>query len=223
MKLVTQNIIPYSKQESSTKILESLNKIADKATPLASDSFNEKVTNDIQGEIFAIINTLSQELGLGGSITEKMQTNLNQLEKKIVPYLNQKNYFDKITDALSDKTKGYIHSFLLENKTLWWKVGKDTGVWLRIGDWEGNPFIAFWSDYGNRQYENYRYRSKGRNKDFFNFYRKVETFSDEEFLELLEGKPISMEKINLFIEEILAFYNNENSEQNIVEIINKCN
>lgn len=82
MKSVAQNIIPYAKPENSQKILASLNKIADKATPNQSDSNNEHITNEIQREIFAIINILSDEIGLGGTINDSMRTDLDKLEKK---------------------------------------------------------------------------------------------------------------------------------------------
>lgn len=232
MKSVAQNIIPYAKPENSQKILASLNKIADKATPNQSDSNNEQITNEIQKEIFAIINILSGEIGLGGTINDSMRTDLDKLEKKITPYLNRKNYFDKVNTTLFEKSKGYIHSFQEENNILWWKIGEDTGVWLRIGEWgkEKNIYLAFWSDYSNAQYHPYRYASRGEDKHFLGaegyryLYKMLATFSKEEFYQLLEGKTMSSQKIVDFEKEIIDFYNgDENQEKTIKDIIKECN
>ncbi len=232
MKLVAQKIIPYAETKNSEQILGSLEEIAKKATPNQSDRFNPKVRETIQKEIFNIINVLSTEINLGGKITVEMQKKLNSLEENIVPYLNKKGYFERLEETLSEKTKGYLHSFREESNCLWWEVGQDTGVWLRVGAWgkAGEIYIAYWSHYeSNKQYNKYRYAVRGADKDFLKYYNKC-SWDIEQFNKLLNGEDILPDEIKKLSEEIVRFYENMNEKgelredtPSINDIIEECN
>lgn len=228
MKKVSQNIIPYANPKSSEDILVSLNKIAEKATPSQSDSNDEETRRTIQDQIFTIINILSKEIGLGGEITKEMQKELDELEKKILPSLNKKNFIETIDTQLREKTKDFLHSMEVEGNVLWWKVGNNTGVWLRIGQWGSNLYLAFWSAYNNSQYRAYRYTTKGENKDFLRIYTISEKISLEDFEDVLKGKKTLQQKTQEFITEIILFvtertFDKVENGKTITDIINECN
>jgi hypothetical protein len=80
-KLVSQNIVPFTKPQTVEIILARLIEIAKHANPYQTDSKNKEVTELIQKNIFDIINELSKEIGLGGEINETIRRRLNELDE----------------------------------------------------------------------------------------------------------------------------------------------
>lgn len=226
LKLVSKDIIPYAQPESSSAILAELNKIAEKANPHESDSSDTKVTKQIQQSIFTIINILSKEIGLGGEIKDDISHELNALENKILPYLNKKNYINQIKELVKSKSMGALTEFEEDSDNiLWWKIGKDTGVWLRVGDSykNGIVYIAFWSEfYENREYQDYRYSVRGEWKDWLKNNYKDDKGVLLNFNDLRNGNPIANNKLEELADKIVDFCNNtEIDKQTISEIIEK--
>lgn len=116
----------------------------------------------------------------------------------------------------------------MEGNVLWWKVGNNTGVWLRISQWGSNLYLAFWSAYNNSQYHAYRYTTKGENKDFLRIYTISEKISLEDFEDVLKGKKTLQQKTQEFITEIILFvtertFDKVENGKTITDIINECN
>ena len=87
LECVSRDIIIFTKESSTEKILDGLSKIALYAgKPYLPE--NEKMV--IQKEIFEIINVLSAEMNLGGSLNEKISANLAKIESAIRPMLDKK-------------------------------------------------------------------------------------------------------------------------------------
>ncbi|MDO4228541.1 MAG: hypothetical protein Q4C98_01890 [Capnocytophaga sp.] len=128
-----------------------------------------------------------------------------------------------VNELLYEKTNGQLHDFQQETEILWWKIGK-TDVWLRLGDWDNNHklYFAFWSNSKNTQYDAYRY-DNSTNKEFFSLY-DTSSFDLATFVKMINGEPISIEKVNVLVNEILDFYNNKTlNQKTITHIINECN
>jgi gas vesicle protein len=97
MESVSQDIIIYTKESSTEKLLKSLTDIAKYAGETnPCDEDKEK----IQKYVFDIINTLSEEMNLGGKISDPIRESLNALEKKVRPLLIAKEYRKKLLDEI---------------------------------------------------------------------------------------------------------------------------
>jgi hypothetical protein len=222
LKLVSKDIIPYTKPESSKSILNSLNAIASEVNT-QENTANKK---HIQPHIYAIINTLSEEIGLGGAIHQDIATEMDKLEDSILPYLNRKRYMDKINELIQEKLGKTLTNFTIQDGYLWWRVGGGkTGMWLRVGDINdnGKTLISFWAGFYNcRQYAPYRYAQKGEQKHWLTGKHTCETF---DWNLLRKGEFISSESLNHLASEIVKFYEEPVGEtgKTIDEIIEECN
>ncbi|HHT22195.1 MAG TPA: hypothetical protein GXZ87_02630 [Bacteroidales bacterium] len=206
LKLVSKDIIPFAKPENSSAILFELNKIAE--VSISSNNENS-VTKKIQQSIFSIINVLSKEIGLGGEINEEINKEFDSLENRILPFLNKKSYINQLKELVKSKSMNMLSDFEMDDDSvLWWKIGKNTGVWLRVGDIykNGTIFISFWSEfYENRKYQPYRYAQKGEWKDWLkNEYKGVELL---DYNDLRQGNIVAGEKIEELANKIVEFYN----------------
>lgn len=193
---------------------------------IAVDTQNVKQNKtEIQAHLYAIINSLSKEIGLGGAIEHEVATELNKLENHILPYLNKKSYIHKINTLLQEKLDKTLTDFTVEDDILWWRVGgKDTGMWLRVGDTNnsGQIYLTFWSEFfSNRQYTPYRYVQKGESKDWIKGYKLSETFN---YNLLRKGEELSSESVEKLVNEIVAFYQEplEGISKTIDELIEEC-
>jgi hypothetical protein len=231
LKLVSKDIIPYAKPDSSEKILKELNAIADFANPDKSDSANNDTTQQIQKSVFAIINILSKEIGLGGEIKPEISSQLNDLEHKVIPALNRKTYL-KILDEQIEKSGGY-GKFIWEadprygGSVLWSEL--KNGMWLRVGDVrnESTPtYITFWS--GNRQFASYRCAQKGNDREWMKNYYPTED-GETEFLKQFKFEAIrngdnldseSVKKLAAIIGKFIEEWKSEADGKTIQEIIN---
>lgn len=185
METVSRDIIIYTKAASTQKLLKSLTAIADLAgaTPMTDV---EKAR--VQGHVFDIINTLSEEMSLGGSITEEIRKDLDHLEGKIRPFLVMKEYRQKLLDDVAhvigqatdvvDEQQGLAVSL---SKPYYEEWGGNEYLWLKVG---GGPvelgigpvsnmtgtegrFIGFFVEfYSHREFQKYRNAQKGFRKDF---------------------------------------------------------
>lgn len=222
LKLVSKDIIPYSKPESTKSILSSLNAIASEVSEQEEDTNK----SHIQSHLYAIINTLSAEIGIGGAIQKDVITELNKLEDYILPYLNRKNYVNKINDLVKKESLNTLTDFVDKDGYLWWRVqGEKSGVWLKVGDTNGNgvTYISFWVEFFSyRQYASFRYAQRGEWKDWLKGYVKYESF---DWNLLRKGEIISPETLKKLTDEIIKFYNEPLGEtgKTIDEIIKECN
>ena len=217
IKLVSKDIIPYAKPESSETILKYLNKIAD----LANSEKSENTNQEIQNSVFAIINTLSKEIGLGGEIKPEINNQLNLLENKVLPVLNRRNYINQIKELVKKKSIGALSEYEEdEDNVLWWKIGENSGIWIRVGDVrkEGVIYITFWSEfYGNREYQPYRFAQKGEWKDWLkNEYKGNELLN---FNDLRTGRSISNDKLDELADKVVKFYSDTKIDGKTIEVI----
>jgi hypothetical protein len=185
METVSRDIIIYTKAENTQKLLKSLTGIADLA---GQEAMTEQSKELVQGHVFDIINTLSDEIGLGGSITKEIRHDLNHLEGKIRPFLITKEFRQRLLDDvalalgqaadLADDEKGLTVSLSKPyyeewagNEYLWVKVGGGP-VELGIGPVSnrtgtGGYSIGFFAEfYSHREFQKYRDAQRGFRKDF---------------------------------------------------------
>ena len=223
LKLVSKDIIPYTKPESAKSILNSLNTIASEVNT-QENTANKK---HMQSHIYAIINTLSEEIGLGGAIHQDIATELDKLEDRILPYLIGKKYMDEIDERVQEKLGDFLTNSKQENGCLWFQVGnKKNGLWLRVGDTNNNigkTYIGYWADFWDyRQYAPYRFAGKGKNKDWL---IGDVVYGGFDWNLLRKGEFISSESLNHLADEIVKFYEKPVGEtgKTIDEIIKECN
>ena len=218
LKLVSKDIIPYTKPESAKSILNSLNAIASEVNT-QENTANKK---HMQSHIYAIINTLSEEIGLGGAIHQDIAAEMDKLENSILPYLIGK----KINELVQKELSEFLTDFTQEDGYLWWRVrGENTGMWLRVGDIydNGKTLISFWAGFYNcRQYAPYRYAQRGDRKDWLIGEHACETF---DWNLLRKGEHISSKSIKNLVDEIVEFYKEPvgKTGKTIDEIIKECN
>lgn len=177
MELVSQDIIIYTTEANSQKIIGSLTTIAAHAgKPTLTDP--EKAA--VQQQVFEIINTIAKELNLGGSINPTIQADLNTLEAKIRPVLVAKEYRRKLVDEVQtvfekanlpvSLSKPY-YEFWADNEYLWTRVD-NSPIELGIGpvsniNGTGGYFIGLFVEYySHREFQEYRDAVKGFRKDF---------------------------------------------------------
>jgi hypothetical protein len=218
IKIVAKNIIPYAKPETSKSILQELNKIADKINFDKSDNTDETATKQIQNSIFSIINTIANEMGLGGKIDECTAKELVALENRVLPVLNKKNFSQRISKLVSEKSGCKLCDFTLEDDVLWWQIEK-TGVWLAVGLVDKVPYITFWTR--NKEFDKYRYAQKGKFKEWLLGYEKFELFD----LQTVNNSVfIPNDSILQLGEFIINFYEEKEiaEEKTIRQIIEEC-
>ena len=223
LKLVSKDIIPYTKPESAKNILNSLNAIASEVNT-QENSANKK---HMQNHLYAIINTLSEEIGLGGAIHQDIAIELDKLEDSILPYLIGKKYMNEIDELVQEKLGDFLTNSKQENGCLWFQVGnKKNGLWLRVGDTNNNigkTYIGYWADFWDyRQYAPYRFAGKGKNKDWL---IGDVVYGGFDWNLLRKGEFISSESLNHLADEIVDFYKKPvgKTGKTIEEIIKECN
>ena len=222
LKLVSKDIIPYTKPESAKSILNSLNAIASEVNT-QDNTANKK---HMQNHLYAIINTLSEEIGLGGAIHQDIAIELDKLEDSILPYLDKKRYMNKINELVQEKLGKILTDFTIEDDYLWWRVrGEKTGMWLRVGDAnnDGVIYLTFWSEFSTyRQSAPYRHKARGDWKDWIQGYGECYAF---DYNLLRKGETISAESLENLAVKIDNFYNNplRGIGKTIDEIIEECN
>lgn len=218
IKIVAKNIIPYAKPETSKAILQELNKIADKIKSDKSDSADEDATKQIQNSVFSIINTIANEIGLGGKIDALIADELIALEKRVVPVLNKNSFLQQINKIVSDKSNKKLRDFEFTNNVLWWQIEK-TGVWLAVGLIDKVPYITFWSR--NKQYDKYKYIQTGKFKEWILGYEKFEMI---ELQKVTDGIPIPNDNTQELGKLIIRFYEDKivAEDKTIRQIIEEC-
>ncbi len=233
IKLVSKDIVLYTKPETVDKILSHLIIIADQAKPEKSNSKDVEVTKIIQKNIFDIINELAKEIGLGGELKPEIRTKLNSLENKVVPFLIQKdfkkNYIENFEETIENSEEHDFTKIEYKNKFLWCQI-KNSNVFMRIGplERENNQnlqfvfFVEFWR---NRNFQKYRDAAKGWRKDFLkgsNWWFDGKNFINFSNYEQVEREyyDINSQKENPLAKKALELYNNwKFDNKNIEEII----
>lgn len=227
LRMVSQDIVLYTKPETVTEILSHLTEIAAYANHDNTDECSKKM----QEHIFGIINALAKEIDLGGEINEDVRKNINALEDKLLPYINSKKYIKRLDELVRSKIQGLEKVEFKPDETsgernvLWWYI--DKGMWLRVGDqWgNGNFYFAFWSDfYEYRQYQHYRWRVKGDDKNWLKVYEKSDYAFD--FNDFRNGKTLPPDALENLATQIARFFEEKYPDfdnKNIIGLIEECN
>ncbi|MBT0550170.1 hypothetical protein [Riemerella anatipestifer] len=177
IKLVSRDVVLYTKPETVDIILSNLIDIAEHAKPDKTNSRDAEVTKLIQQKIFNIINELAKDIGLGGEIKPQIRSKLNLLEEKVIPYLIQKDFKQSFLEHFKNTIFNNDDNSI--TKIDYKKQGdklyiecriKESNVYLKIGPLDREPhqdilFTFFVEFYQNRQYQIYRDATKGWRKD----------------------------------------------------------
>lgn len=239
IKLVSKDIVLYTKPETVDKILSHLLEIADQAKPDKTNIKDKESTKLIQKNIFDIINELAKEIGLGGEIKPEIREKLNALENKVIPFLIQKDFKKKFLESFENDLKDSeeiieVTNVEYKNNFIWCQL-KNSNVYIRIGHMERplerNLLIGVYVEfYGNRNFQKYRDAAKGWRKDFLRgMYKGIESrminFSDFEKLEQEYFSLINNDvnkKNELAIVVIGLLKNWKIDGNNIEQIIDEC-
>lgn len=177
MELVSKNIIVYTKEENTQKLLRSLTRIATHAGKPYTSTEEQK---EVQREVFEIINILSDEIGLGGQINDAIRSDLNILEDKIRPILLEKECRKRLIDEVGtviNQAKLPVRlsqppycAEWVGNKYMWIKIS-DCPVELCIGPVSnltgtGGYLIGFFADISILEFNKYRNGSRGFHAGF---------------------------------------------------------
>ena len=232
LRMVSQDIVLYTSSETVNKILYSLTQIADYANRKDSDN-----TDKLQGHIFDIINSLAKEIKLGGGIEGEVRENINALEDKLLPYIRSKEYVKKLNELVRSKIPDlekfeYKPDETSSNKNiLWWHI--DKGMYLRVGDqWaDGKLFFSFWAEfYRNRQYQGYRLKVRGNEKNWMNACHHISNFAKDKyqlnFNDFRDGKPLPPDALENLAEYITVYFKAKYTEfgnKDIIDLIEECN
>ncbi|MFV0140917.1 hypothetical protein OBK16_13670 [Empedobacter falsenii] len=241
IKLVSRDIVLYTKPETIDKILSNLIIIAEQAKPDKTSKKDAEVTKLIQQCIFDIINELAKEIDLGGEIKPEIRSKLNQLEEKVVPFLIQKdfkkNYIQQFKDTIENSEEEIDFSNIeYKNKFLWCQV-KDSNVFFRVGPLEREKnhgamigaYVEFWR---NRNYQKFRDAARGWRKDYLRGMRNhlgakdIINFSDYEVVEKMyyQLNNDGEETQNELAKKVINLYKTWKIDgKNIEEIIEECN
>ena len=236
IKMVSKDIVLYTKPETVDIILLKLITIAEQATPDKSSIKDTEATKIIQQNIFDIINELAKEIGLGGELRPEIRSKLNTLENKVVPFLIQKDfkkkYIENFKQTIEQNEDVDFTSIEYKNKFLWCRV-KDSNVYFRVGPLEREQtqniqfafYVEFW---GNRNFQKYRDASKGFRKDFLsgsNWWMSGNDFINFNNYEQVEKMHYELNESaeNKIAQKVIELYRNWRLQgKNIEEIIEEC-
>ena len=236
IKMVSKDIVLYTKPETVDIILLKLITIAEQATPDKSSIKDTEATKIIQQNIFDIINELAKEIGLGGELRPEIRSKLNTLENKVVPFLIQKDfkkkYIENFKQTIEQNEDLDFTSIEYKNKFLWCRV-KDSNVYFRVGPLEREQtqniqfafYVEFW---GNRNFQKYRDASKGFRKDFLsgsNWWMSGNDFINFNNYEQVEKMHYELNESaeNKIAQKVIELYRNWRLQgKNIEEIIEEC-
>jgi hypothetical protein len=236
IKMVSKDIVLYTKPETVDIILSKLITIAEQATPDKSSIKDTEATKIIQQNIFDIINELAKEIGLGGELRPEIRSKLNTLENKVVPFLIQKDfkkkYIENFKQTIEQNEDLDFTSIEYKNKFLWCRV-KDSNVYFRVGPLEREQtqniqfafYVEFW---GNRNFQKYRDASKGFRKDFLsgsNWWMSGNDFINFNNYEQVEKMHYELNESaeNKIAQKVIELYRNWRLQgKNIEEIIEEC-
>lgn len=238
IKLVSKDIILYTKTETVNRILDKLIIIAEQAEPDKTDSKNIETTKLIQQCIFDIINELAIEIDLGGKIENQVREKLNKLEEKVVPFLIQKDfknlYLENFKNTIEKDNDVDFSNIKMERNFIWCQVD-NSNVFFRVGPLEraiGIPshLVIFSEFYSNRNFQKYRDAVRGSKKDFLrgslsNITTQTINFNDftsveKHYYELKSNGEIE----NQAAKSVINLFKNWNiSGKNIEQIVEECN
>ena len=237
LKMVSKDIVLYTKPDTVNNILSHLTEIAEYANKAETDC-KGNFSKEMQKPFFNIIDCLAKEINLGGEINEDIRKKINALEDKLLPYINSKEYVKTLDKQVRDKIKG-LQKFKYESdetsdekKVCMWHIDKD--MWLRVGDqWgDGVVYFSFWSEfYENRQYQDYRLKLRGDDKNWMRVYKRLSDFTEEEediidFNDFRNGKslpPNALENLANYISEFFKKEYKEFADKDIRKLIEECN
>jgi hypothetical protein len=242
IKLVSRDIVLYTKPATVDKILSNLIIIAEQAKPDKTSKKDAEVTKIIQQCIFDIINELAKEIDLGGEIKPEIRSKLNQLEEKVVPYLIQKdfkkNYIQNFKDTIGNSEEEIDFSNIeYRNDYFLWCQVKDSNVFFRVGPLEREKnhgamigaYVHFWK---YRNYQRFRDAARGWRKDYLRGMRShygatdIINFADYETVEKLyyQNNNSEGEHQNELAQKVIHLYKVWKIDgKNIEEIIEECN
>lgn len=174
---VARDILLYTKEESTVRLLGFLNGIAGHA---GTATLSDTAKAEVQKCVYGIVNVLAQEINLGGQISDPVKDQLESLDRQIRPFLLEKEYRFRLKDTVDRilRTSDLDVSFSepkyekwLGDEYLWARIERSP-VYLTLGpvaifDPTCNPFIAFYVEFSaNREFQDYRELVKTWKKDF---------------------------------------------------------
>lgn len=218
VKLVTQDIVPYTDKKAVLKILKSLNKLSDNHN---SNLDYKTLRKQNQQHIYDILKVLSNEIGLGGDITEETRTEINLLEEKILPvlYLSEfkKEFLTKFTNKINDSKLPFSSCNYQENNNCFYINIEKSNIEIELNNFnyddnEQQEISFFVEYYSNEKYHPYRLTSRGDSKNYLKNILKTElipSFLNEELAESMYKNENGInEMVNKLYTEVEIFYNN---------------
>ena len=236
IKIISKDIVLYTKPETVDKILENLLEIADQAKPDKTDIRDVESTKKIQKNIFNIINELAKEIDLGGELNEGIRDKLNSLELKVVPYIIQKDFKKKYIEETKKALMGSGENFnftkiIFMDDTLECFVN-NSNVCIRVGSFarpsETGVTIGVYSDnLENLSIKNYRNATRGWTRNFLTGMGSFKSndiinFSDLDKITQLHYGNKDIENENDLANKILDYCNTWSVEgKSLEQIINE--
>lgn len=232
IKLVTQDIVPYTNKKTVLEILKSLNEISEN-NELTEDYKSVRKKN--QQAIYNILKSLSKEIGLGGEITDEIQIEINKLEEKILPvlYLKEfKNLFlKKIKEKLNiSKVISFDNQFYKEENNCYYIILQNSKVEIEIENFDNrvDKHISFFVEYDtNSLYNKYRESLRGEWKHYLKNPLKsnlIPSFKNEQLAEKMYKNEEGLNEIvNNLVSQIEDYYKDYRVEnKTLEELILEC-
>jgi len=202
--LVLRDIIIYTHEKQTKGILKALDQIAGFAGKNVTNKEDQAL---IQGSIYDIINILSEEINLGGTLSGDIRIAVTQLESRVLPFLQAKElkrqFAAEICEGLAESELDLdfgepFYKNIGSNEWLWIPI-KDTPVSLVFGpttrvadDKSEGGWAHNYAEFpGNPVYGPYRHKERGPRKVFLGpdaFFPAMPDFSRVESIEVWKSK-----------------------------------
>jgi hypothetical protein len=172
LEMFTKHIVLFTHQKTSEKILHCLNDLA----ALAKSDHKKPVEGkDAQSIVFEIVDLLARQIGLGGRIGEKESIAIREIEKAILPYLEERKVKAAFLETLSAKVEAAEPKLLPGRYGMLWNEEYilfdwgNSGVSLGFGPVNykdnKNSWLFFYADYYKHKEYQPRAAAKGNGKD----------------------------------------------------------
>ncbi len=215
VKLVTQDIVPYTNKASVLEILKSLNQLSNSHQ---SELDYKTLRKQNQQHIYNILKVLSNEIGLGGDITDEIQREINMLEEKILPVLFLRDFkvkfLKEFKELVEESDIPFKNHYFKEDNECYYIELMNTEVEIEIenfGDKE-EKFISFFVEYDkDSKFNPYRKSLRGEWKDYLNNPIKTDlipSFNNEKLAEDLYKNDEGIKEIaQKLLRAVESFYN----------------
>lgn len=232
IKMVAQNIIPYTKKEIVKKILENLNDMSDNSGK--QGDYNE-IKESNQKCIFNILDILSKEIDLGGELDEPIRVEITKLEEKILPVLHlrefKKIYLQKLEEQIiNSKIISFDKLEFQETNKCYYIYLKNSNVQIEIDNFgkKQPKYISYFVEYDKSSpYNLYREAKRGDFKYYLKNFLKTDfipSFKDKQLAKKMYKKEDEVQKkVDELFKAIEKFYQETKiNNKTIEEIISEC-